>query len=181
MIPTASKSIARQVHRNRSARNLAFRTPARRMSWTGSGGSFGMSRITTPPGLDSRGELDDNGEPAARKSGNRIKRSSATSLNPHVPGATAEMSDTDVSHLRDLVDPSARPEVAGGLIREMDTLLALDDKQLEEWMAKSAATGIRFGSIHEARAYLTQFRALLKGNLARTSERTRGRINRSSE
>jgi hypothetical protein len=84
----------------------------------------------------------------------------------HVPGGTADMSDADLTHLQDLIDPSARPEVAMGLIREMDALLGSDDnKRLEQWMAESAATGIRFSSIQEARAYLAQFRALLKRNL----------------
>src|SRR4051812_12103755 len=87
-----------------------------------------------------------------------------------VPGGTAEMSDTDITHLRDMVDPSARPEVALGLIREMDNLLGSDDKRLEHWMAESAATGIQFSSVQEARAYLTQFRALLKANIARSSK-----------
>jgi hypothetical protein len=84
----------------------------------------------------------------------------------HAPGATAEMSDTELTHLQDMIDPSARPEVAMGLIREMDTLLGSDDNKLEQWMAESAATGIRFSSLEEARAHLTQFRALLKTSLA---------------
>jgi hypothetical protein len=98
-----------------------------------------------------------------------------------VPGATAGMSHTDLTHLRSLVDPSERPEVAMGLIREMNELLSSGEKRLEQWMAESVATGIPFGSIQEARAYLTAFRALLEKNLARADPEASRRTSRSSE
>jgi hypothetical protein len=98
-------------------------------------------------------------------------------VDAHVPGGASHMSDTDLANLRDLVDPSERPEVALGLVREMDTLLQSDDKRMQEWIAESAAKGIPFGSIDEARSYLTQFRALLASNLARGASGEQGRTN----
>ena len=102
-------------------------------------------------------------------------------VDAHVPGGTSEVSDADLANLRVLVDPSARPEVAVGLIQEMDTLLGSDDKRLEQWMAESMATGIRFDSIDKARSHLRQFRALLASNLARGSSGEHGRTSGSSQ
>ena len=82
-------------------------------------------------------------------------------VDAHLPGGSSHMSDLDLSNLRDLVEPGRRPEVALGLIQEIDRLLESDDKVLDEWMTGSAATGIRFDSRAEARLYLRQFRALL--------------------
>ena len=85
-------------------------------------------------------------------------------VDTQVPGGTAHMSDSDIANLQDLVDTRGRPEVALGLIREMDALLELDDRRLEQHMTDSAASGIEFDSRAEARSWLRQFRALLAGN-----------------
>ncbi len=90
------------------------------------------------------------------------------------PGVSSHMSDTELAHLRDLVDPSARPEVALGLVRETDSLLESDDKRLEQWMTESAASGIKFGSLEEARAWLGQFRGFLTKSLIRGSSGEQG-------
>jgi len=84
-----------------------------------------------------------------------------------VPGGISQMSDTDVANLRNLVDTRRKPEVAQGLIREMDALLELevDGKEFAQCMTDSAATGVKFDSPAEARAWLLQFRAFLAGNL----------------
>jgi hypothetical protein len=85
-------------------------------------------------------------------------------VDTQVPGGTAHMSDSDIENLRDLVDTRRRPEVALGLIREMDALLELDDRLLERRITDSVAIGIKFDSPAEARSWLRQFRALLAGN-----------------
>ena len=85
-------------------------------------------------------------------------------IDAQVPGGTSHMSDSDIANLRDLVDTRRRPEVALGLIREMDALLELDDRLLEQRMTDSVASGIKFDSPAEARSWLRQFRALLAGN-----------------
>jgi hypothetical protein len=74
------------------------------------------------------------------------------------------MADLDLANLRDLMDTGRRPEVAMGLILEMDALLESDDRLLEQWMTDSAASGIKFDSPEEARSWLRQFRAFLAGN-----------------
>ena len=73
-------------------------------------------------------------------------------VDAHVPGGTSHMSDSDIANLRDLVDTRRRPEVALGLIREMDALLELDDRRLEQHMTDSAASGIEFDPRAEARS-----------------------------
>ena len=85
-------------------------------------------------------------------------------VDAHVPGGTSHMCDSDIANLRDLVDTRRRPEVALGLIREMDALLELDDRLLERRMTDSVPSGIKFDSPAEARSWLRQFRALLAGN-----------------
>src|SRR5258708_7129872 len=87
-------------------------------------------------------------------------------VDSHVPGGASHFSDTDLRNLRNLVDTSQHPEVAQGLIRELDTLLESDDKALEKWMAVSAATGIKFDRPADARAWFRLFRAFLAGNLS---------------
>ena len=82
-------------------------------------------------------------------------------VDAYLPGGASHISDVDLEHLRDLVETHRHPDVARGLIREMDTLLGADDTVLKEWMASSAASGIAFDSPAQARAYLRRFRAIL--------------------
>jgi hypothetical protein len=82
-------------------------------------------------------------------------------VDANFPGGCSHMSDSQLSSLRDLVEPGRSPKVVHGLIAEIDTLLRSDDQALEKWMSASAATGIKFDSGAEARSYLHQFRALL--------------------
>ena len=84
----------------------------------------------------------------------------------HVPGGTSHMPDSDIANLRDLVDTRRRPEVAQGLIREIDALLKGDDRGLDHYLADNAANGIKCDSSAEARSYLQQFRDVLAGNPA---------------
>ena len=83
-----------------------------------------------------------------------------------VPGGVSHMSDAELKHLRDMVDPSANPDMALGLIREIDDLLQSGDDKIGEWMEENA----QFGSVDEARSYLRQFRELLAANVERTSQ-----------
>jgi hypothetical protein len=85
-------------------------------------------------------------------------------LDAHLPGGASHISDSDLANLRDLTDPEGKPEVPMELIREMDALLESDYRRLEQWMADSAASGIKFASTAEARSWLLQFRAFLAGN-----------------
>jgi len=91
-------------------------------------------------------------------------------VDSHVPGGTSHMSDSDMANLRDLVDTRRRPEVAQGLIREIDALLEGDDRGLAQHMADNAANGIKFNSPAEARSWLRQFRAFLASNQAGGSQ-----------
>jgi hypothetical protein len=88
----------------------------------------------------------------------------------HVPGGASHMSDSDLANLRDLVDTRRRPEVAQGLIREIDALLEGDDRGLDQHMADNAANGIIFNSPAEVRSWLRQFRAFLASNQAGGSQ-----------
>ncbi|MCX6929248.1 MAG: hypothetical protein NT154_39420 [Verrucomicrobia bacterium] len=87
-------------------------------------------------------------------------------VDSHVPGGASHMSDSDLTNLRDMVDTRRRPEVAQGLIQQMDALLEADDQALDGYMAENAANGIKFNSRAEARSWLRQFRAFLASNLA---------------
>lgn len=98
------------------------------------------------------------------KKSNRELRKFRQFVDGHLPGGASHMSDPDLANLRDLVDTGRRPEVAQGLIQEMDTLLQSDDTLIEKWMAESAATGINFNSPAEARSYLREFRTILAGS-----------------
>jgi hypothetical protein len=91
-------------------------------------------------------------------------------VDSHVPGGTSHMSDSDMASIRDLVDTRRRPEVAQGLIREIDALLEGDDRGLDQHMADNAANGIKFNSPAEARSWLRQFRAFLASNQAGGSQ-----------
>jgi len=82
-------------------------------------------------------------------------------VDAYLPGGASHISDDELAQLRDLVETDRHPEVALGLIREMDTLLGADDTVLSQWMASSAASGIAFDSPAQARAYLRRFRAIL--------------------
>ena len=98
------------------------------------------------------------------KKSDRELRKFRQCVDTQLPGGASHMSDSDLANLRDLVDTARSPEVALGLIREMDALLELDDRRLEQHMTDSAASGIEFDSRAEARSWLRQFRALLAGN-----------------
>ena len=98
------------------------------------------------------------------KKSDRELRKFQQCVDTQLPGGASHMSDSDLANLRDLVDTGRSPEVALGLIREMDALLESDDKVLERYMIDSAPSGIAFDSPAEARSWFRQFRAFLAGN-----------------
>ncbi len=81
-------------------------------------------------------------------------------LDQYLPGGAAHMDDADLAVIQQLLALVGNPKAAAPLLAQIDALLEAQDEGSDARLC-DGSVGVKFASAAEARAFLSEFRALL--------------------